>query len=108
MLLFGKKETVLLDTSLSIGEFDMSADGFYRNIKTFPLNVRKGKLSVSVESSHPVDVALSDSSGKCIKFKDSVTNEMISAETSKKETVALILGVFPGTTADLKVRARME
>ena len=107
MHLFGKKETVLLDTSLSIGEFDLSADGFYRNVKTFPLNVRKGTLSVSVDSSHPVDVALSDSGGTCMGFKDSVVNGTISVETSKKETVALIIGVFRGDTADLRIKARM-
>ena len=108
MPLFGKKENVLLETSLSIGEFDPSAEGAYRNVKTFPLNVNKGRLSVSVDSSCPIDLALSNSDGVCIKFKDSLTKGTIAVETKKKETIALVLGIYRGDKADLSVKAWME
>ncbi|MDR0791317.1 MAG: hypothetical protein LBE47_02130 [Methanomassiliicoccaceae archaeon] len=108
--MFGKKETVLLDTSLTIGEFDPSADGAYNNVKTFPLDVRSGKrLFVSVDSDMPVDVALSDSGGICIKFKNSILNDTIGPiETVKKGTLTLFLGVFRGDKAELKVKVWAE
>jgi hypothetical protein len=107
--MIGKKETVLLDISLTLGEFDPSADGAYRNVKTFPLDVRNGKrIFVSVSSDIPVDAAVSDSDGICIKFRDSILNDTIDAETSKKGTFALILGVFRGDKAELKVKAWTE
>jgi len=109
LALFGKKETVLMDESFTLGEFDPTVDGAYRNVKTFQQEVRPGKrLFISVISDHPVDVALSNGDGNCIKFKDSVTKETIGPiETSKKETMALVLGIFRGDRADLSVRAWM-
>jgi len=110
LALFGKKEMMLMDESLTLGEFDPTVDGAYRNVKTFPLDVRPGKrLFVSVISDNRVDVALSNGDGNCIKFKDSVTKETIGpVEISKKETMALVLGIFRGDKADLKVKAWME
>ncbi|MCL2786276.1 MAG: hypothetical protein FWD81_03540 [Methanomassiliicoccaceae archaeon] len=108
--MFGRKGTVLLDISLSLGEFDPSADGAYRNVKSFPLDVRQGKrLFVSVDSDKPVDIALSNGEGICIKFKDSVIKDTIGpVDTVKKETFALVLGIFRGDKAELKVKAWME
>jgi hypothetical protein len=106
---FGKKEIILIDTSLTLGEFDPHADGAYRNVKTFPLEVKQGKkVFVSVESDKPVDIALSNSDGICIKFKESVINDKIEVTAAKKETVALVLGIFRGDKADLKLKAWME
>ena len=110
MPLLGNKETVLMDTSVSLGEFDPYADGAYRNVKSFPLEVRPGrKLFVSVISDNPVDVALSNSDGICIKFKDSILNGTVGpVDTVKKETIALVLGVFRGDRAEVRIRAWTE
>ena len=110
LALLGKKGTVLMDDSLTVGEFDPSADGAYRNVKTFPLEVKQGKkLFVSVDSDNPVDVALSNGDGICIKFKESVVKDTIGPLiTTKKETIALVLGVFRGDKAELKVKAWTE
>ncbi|MDR0778213.1 MAG: hypothetical protein LBE48_02080 [Methanomassiliicoccaceae archaeon] len=107
--MLGKKGTVLLDDRLTLGEFDPSAEGAYRNVKSFPLQVKQGKkLFVSVNSDNPVDVALSDSDGICIKFKGSILNDTIDIETTKKGVFALILGIFRGDKAELKVKVWTE
>ena len=110
MALFGNKGTILLDTALSLGEFDPSADGAYRNVKSFPLNVKQNReLFVSLNSDNPVDVAVSNSDGICIKFKDSVTNDTMGPiATAKKETMALVIGIFRGDKAEVKIKAWME
>ena len=108
--LLDKKETILLDRSLSLGEFDPYAEGAYRNVKSFPLDVKPGKeLFVAVSSDNPVDVALSNSDGICIKFKDSILNDTIGPiGTVKKEKIALVLGIFRGDTAELRIKAWMQ
>ena len=102
------RNAVLMDSSISIGEFDPNADGAYDNVKTFPLNAKRGKLFVSVESDNPVDVAVSNSDGTCIKFKKSVINDTIVTELTKKETLALVIGIFRGDKAKLRLKAWME
>jgi len=101
----GKKE--LLNVSLTLGEFDPSADGAYRNVKTFPLSVTRGKLFISVTSDRPVDIAISNSDGICIKFKDSILCDVLTAETAKKENVTIFAGVFRGDKAELSIKAWM-
>jgi len=98
----------IFDQSITIGEFDPSADGAYRNVKVFPLSVRSGKLYVSVESDKPVDIALSDEDGTCIKFKNSILCDTLGPiDIAKKGTVALLAGVFRGDKAELRIRAWM-
>jgi hypothetical protein len=102
------KKNMLLDVAISVGEFDPSVDGAYRNVKTFPLNVKKGLLFVSVDSDRPVDIAMSNSDGVCIKFKDSVLCDVVGpVEMTKKETVALVVGIFRGDKAELGIKAWM-
>jgi len=107
--LLGKK-TVLLDTSLLLGEFDPHVPGAYRNVISYPLDAKQGRnLFVAVRSNNPVDIALSDSDGICIKFKDSILNDTIGPIViEKKGTVALVLGIFRGDTAELSVKAWTE
>ena len=100
-----KKE--LLDVSFTLGEFDPSVDGAYRNVKTFLINVRPGTLFVSVASDRPVDIAISNSDGICIKFKDSILCDTLTAETPKKEAVTLFAGVYRGDKAELRIKAWM-
>jgi hypothetical protein len=98
-----------MDEKLPIGEFDPAADGAYRNVKTFPLNVKEGKrLLIKVSSDAPVDMAVSNSDGICIKFKDSILDDTVIIETAKKETLMLVIGVFRGDKAELRIKAWME
>jgi len=107
--LLSKKE-ILLDTTLSLGEFDPHVPGAYRNVISYPLNAKQGKdLFVTVNANNPVDIALSDSDGICIKFKDSILSDTIGPiAVSKKGTVALVLGIYRGDTAELSVKAWTE
>jgi len=102
------RNVILMDSLISIGEFNPKTDGAYDNVKTFPLKVKRGKLFVCVESNNPVDIAVSNSDGTCIKFKKSVTNDTIVTELMKKETLALVIGIFRGDKAELRLKAWME
>ena len=103
------KKTVLFEESISIGEFDPSADGAYRNVKTFPLIVKRGRIFISADSDKPVDIALSDSDGICIKFKNSIISDTIGPiELTRKQTVTLMVGVYKGDKAELGIKVWME
>ena len=106
--MFGKK--ILLTEELTVGEFDPTVDGAYRNVKTFPLNVRSGKkLTVHIESDKPVDMAISNGEGKCVLFKNGALSDTIGPmPLKKKETLALVLGVFRGDLAKLKIEVWMD
>lgn len=108
--LFSKKDMILMDVSLSVGEFDPSADGAYRNVKTFPLEVMQGKeLFVSVDSDAPVDIAISGGDGMCIIFRESILNGKLGPiAVRKKETMMLVIGVFRGDRAELKLKVWTE
>jgi hypothetical protein len=93
--------------SFTIGEFDPTVDGAYRNVKTFPLSVKQGDLFVSVESDKPVDIALSNEDGICIKFKNSILSDILGPVAVKKGTVTLFAGVFRGDKAELRIKAWM-
>jgi hypothetical protein len=102
----GKNE--ILNVSFTLGEFDPSADGAYRNVKTFPLQVRPGDLFISVVSERPVDIALSDGGGICIKFRESILCDTVGpVEIKKKETIALIAGIFRGDRTEISIKAWM-
>jgi len=101
------KKTILFDEQITIGEFDPSVDGAYRNVKTFPLNVKPGEMSISVDSDKPIDIAVSNSDGICIKFKESILNDVISVNITKKETMALAVGIFRGDKAEPRIKIWM-
>jgi hypothetical protein len=61
-----------------------------------------------LESDIPVDLALSDSGGKCVMFKEKITNGTFSVRTTRKETMMLAVGVFRGDLAQIKVSAWQE
>lgn len=104
------KKTLVPKTEMTVGEFDITVDGAYRNVKTLPLEVRAGKkLFISITSDVPLDMALSDSDGKCIWFKDQVKGETIGPiSLSRKETLALLMGVFRGDLAKVTVEVWMD
>ncbi|MCL2712129.1 MAG: hypothetical protein FWD37_02480 [Methanomassiliicoccaceae archaeon] len=72
--------------------------------------MKKGKkLFVSIISDRPIDMAMSDSGGKCIKFKESILSDTIGPfELTKKETLTLFLGIFRGDKAEPEVKVWTE
>jgi len=111
MALFGKKKITLVEKqSVTVGEFDITVDGAYRNIMTFRLDVRKGrKVYAHVISDNGVDVSIVDVHGYNSTYreaaKDVVLGPVIADESG---TMALILGVFRGDLAHVTVEAWME
>ncbi|MCL2890661.1 MAG: hypothetical protein FWF40_02065 [Methanomassiliicoccaceae archaeon] len=102
------KKKILFEEQITIGEFDPSVDGAYRNVKTFPVQVRPGEMFISVDSDKPVDIAVSNGSGICIKFKESILNDVIGPiRITEKDTAALAVGVFRGDKAEPKIRIWM-
>jgi len=100
---------MLMETETTVGEFDPSADGAYRNVKTFPLDVKPRKdLCIRLESDIRIDLALSGSDGKCVLFKEGVTEGTFRIRTERKETLMLAAGVFRGDLAKIKVSAWLE
>ena len=110
-MIFGNRKTVLLERqTLTVGEFDISVDGAYRNVKTFPLEVRKGKsVSVYVVSDNGVDVSIVGLNGRNMKFMECVKDGTVGPVVSDgKGTMALILGVPYGSLSNVEVEAWME
>ncbi len=109
-MLFGKKSVLIERQSVTIGEFDINADGLYRNILTYPLKVKKGKnVYVSVKSDNGVDVSIVDTTGYNAKFSESVKDAVIGPVPAKeKGTMALIFGVYRGDLAHVEFEAWME
>ena len=94
---------------MTVGEFDPSVDGAYRNVKTIPIDVKQGRdLFISLESDSPLDVAVSDANGRCVAFREKFTSGTVSAKIEEKGTAALMLGVFRGDVAKVTVEAWME
>jgi hypothetical protein len=102
------KKKILFEEKITIGEFDPSADGAYRNVKTFPVQARPGEMFISVDSDKPVDIAVSNGNGICIKFKESILNDVIGPiRITDKDTMALAVGVFRGDRAEPDIKIWM-
>ena len=109
-MLFGKKVVLIEHQTLTIGEFNINIDGAYDNVKTFPLEVKKGrKLFVSVKSDNGVDVSVVDTKGMNGSFSEAVKDKLIGPiEVIEKGTMALVLGVYRGDLAHVELEAWME
>lgn len=109
-LLFNKKVILVEHQTLTIGEFNIEIDGAYDNIKSFRMDVKKGKkLFVSVRSDNGVDVSIVDTKGMNQSFSEAVKEKTIGPiEITEKGTMALILGVFRGDLAHVEIEAWME
>jgi hypothetical protein len=102
------KKKILFEEQITIGEFDPSVDGAYRNVKTFPIHAKQGEMFISVDSDKPVDIAMSNGDGICIKFKESILNDVVGPIViTKKDTMALAVGVFRGDKAEPKIKIWM-
>ncbi len=109
-MLFDKRTTLVEHQSVTVGEFDINVDGAYRNVITFPMQVKKGKdVFVSVKSDNGVDVSVVNTKGYNAKFSEAVKDSVIGPiHSDEKGTMALILGVYRGDLAHVELEAWME
>ena len=109
-MLFDRKVVLVEHQNLTVGEFNIEINGAYDNVKTFPLEVKKGKkLFVSVKSDNGVDVSIVDTKGMNESFTEAVKDKTIGPlNIAEKGTMALILGVFRGDLAHVELEAWME
>jgi len=93
-----------------LGEFNPEVQGGYENVKTFPLEVRKGRgLTVRVDAKDPVDIAISDYEGRVVKFEEGVTSTTLGQIVfDRKFTAALVLGIFRGDKTEVEIEAWLD
>jgi len=110
MALFSEREQVFKTEGLTLGEFDPSADGFYRNVQSFPFRVKKRKLIwISISSDAPVDVAIANEKGESISYKQAVKEGVVGpVPTNSNKEMGVILGVYKGDKATVSVDIWME
>ena len=109
-MLFGKRAVLLERQQVTVGEFNIEVDGAYENIRTFPLEGKKGRdLYVRVTSDNGVDVSIVDAEGMNMSFSETVRDKTIGPlHIEQKGTMALVLGVFRGDLAHVEVEAWTE
>ena len=109
MALFGDGEQIFKRDGLVLGEFDPSVDGFYRNVQTFSLKVKKRKaVSISIASDVPVDVAVANENGSSIAYKEAIKEgTMGPVPTGDNKEIGIVLGVFRGDKATVNVEVWM-
>ncbi len=110
MALFDKREQVYGPEQVSVGDFDPTVDGCYRNVVTVSLDVRpKRALFVKVVSDRPVDVLVARENGSSVGHKDGVTDAVLGPySTDKLHSMGIFLGVYPGDKALVTLEAWME
>lgn len=109
-MLFNKKITLIERQTITVGEFNIEINGAYDNMKTFPLNVKKGKkLFLSVKSDNGVDVCVVNTDGMNLGFKEAVKDQLIGPyPIAEKGIMTLILGVYRGDLAHVEFEVWME
>lgn len=110
MPLFSKRAVLIEKQSVTVGEFDITVDGAYRNIVTFPMEAKKGRsIYVRVTSDNGVDVSIVDAKGMNAKYSEMVKDAVLGpVSVREKGTMALVLGVYRGDLAHVEVEAWME
>ncbi len=110
MSVFGGREQIFGKEELRLGEFDPSAEGFYRNVQTFPLSVKKRRsIRISIRSDVPIDVAVANEKGESVSYKQAVKEGSVGpVPTGDNKEMGLILGICPGDRATVSVEVWME
>lgn len=110
MPLFNKKEPVYGPETLSVGDFDPTVDGCYRNVVAIPLDVKPRRaLMVKVTSDFPVDVVIAKEDHSAAGHKDGITEVVMGPyETGKSHSMGIFLGVYRGDKAKVTVEAWTE
>lgn len=107
MPLFAKKEQVYGPEEVSVGDFDITVDGCYRNVVPIPLEVRPHRsLYVKVDSNAPVDVVVAREDGSSVAHKDGVTHTVMGPfDTGKSKSMGVFLGVMKGDKASVTLES---
>lgn len=107
MAFFDKREQVYGPEVISVGDFDITVDGCYRNVVTIPLVVRPHRmLHVSVQSDNPVDVVVAREDHSSAGIKEGAKNiELGPFGTGKSRSMGILLGVYKGDKAKVTVEA---
>jgi hypothetical protein len=110
MSLFSKKETVYGPETVSVGDFDPTVDGCYRNVVTIPLDVKPRRmLRVRVHSEVPIDVVVAKDDRSAAGHKEQVTDIVLGPyPTERMESMGIILGIFRGDKAKVEVEAWID
>ena len=109
-MLFNRKAVLIEHQELTVGEFNIDVNGAYDNVKTFRLDVKKGRrLFISVKSDNGVDVSVVDTKGMNENFSEAVKDKLIGPiGITERGTMALVLGVYRGDLAHVELEAWME
>jgi hypothetical protein len=110
MSILNRTVEVLPRTTLLVGQLDYSAPGCYRNVEVIPFKVRPNRrIRVDVESDSPVEVAVANDDGSTNAFRQSQTEGVLGPfPTGKNDSMALVLGLYPGDRANVTVRVTMS
>lgn len=110
MSLLEKKVQVYGPEEVSVGDFDPTVDGCYRNVVTIPLDVKPRRvLYVKIKSDNPVDVVVAKEDRSSAGHKDGVTDVIMGPyETGKSKSMGIILGVFRGDKSKVTIDAWMD
>ncbi|MDR2698753.1 MAG: hypothetical protein LBB30_03640 [Candidatus Methanoplasma sp.] len=109
MAMLDGREQVFTLEGLSLGEFDPSAEGFYRNVQTFPFKVKKRRvIRINIKSDIPIDIAVADEKGSTVSYKQAVKEGTIGPlPTDDSKEMGMILGVYPGDKATVSAEIWM-
>jgi hypothetical protein len=109
MAFFDGTEQVLKIEGVSLGEFDPSVHGFYKNVKSFPFDVKKRRaIKVEIKADFPVDIAIANEKGSSLLHKQAVKEGTFGpVSTGDNKEMGIIVGVYPGDKATVSVEVWM-
>ena len=110
MAMFKDGEQVFKIEGFRLGELDLSAEGFYKNVQSFPFKVKKKRvIKIEVRSDISVDVAIANEKGSSVLHKQGIKNETIGPiPTEDNKEMGVIIGIYPGDKATVSVDIWME
>ncbi len=105
--MFAKREQVYGPEMISVGDFDPTVDGFYRNVIPIPLDVKpKRKLRVKVTSDFPVDVVVANDKNATVGIMRGTTDIIMGPyDTGKMRSMGILVGLMKGDKAKVTVEA---
>lgn len=110
MSLFAKKVTVFGPETVSVGDFDPTVDGCYRNVVTIPLDVKpRRNLYVSLKSDNPVDIVVANDDRSAAGHKENQTDLVFGPfPTKSMDSMGIILGIYKGEKAQVTLEAWID
>ncbi|MBQ3684864.1 MAG: hypothetical protein II933_00350 [Candidatus Methanomethylophilaceae archaeon] len=110
MSLFAKKVTVFGPETVSVGDFDPTVDGCYRNVVTIPLDVKpRRNLYVSLKSDNPVDIVVANDDRSAAGHKENQTELVFGPfPTKSMDSMGIILGIYRGEKAQVTLEVWID